>query len=246
MVDPQSCPCCREHLLRAGRRRSGRETPRCQSRRRRSRRGESFRRRVPFRVMSQYVPDGCVAGDRAARPARRVVRGRAPSRAAQWRIGTEYEKVAVRPRRRPRRAVLRTARHRGDAAAAGRALRLGADRRGRAHRRPAAARKASITLEPGGQLELSGEQCDSVHCAAGRVRRARRPDRHRRRRARHRLPRPRHAAGQHAGRDRVGAEAALSDHGAAHDARRHPRPAHDEADRHRAGRTSTTPARPTR
>jgi glutamate--cysteine ligase len=26
--------------------------------------------------------------------------------------------------------------------------------------------KASITLEPGGQLEMSGQQCDSLHCAA--------------------------------------------------------------------------------
>ena len=37
--------------------------------------------------------------------------------------------------------------------------------RGRPHRRAAAARKAAITLEPGGQLELSGELCESVHCA---------------------------------------------------------------------------------
>ncbi len=79
-----------------------------------------------------------------------------------WRIGTEYEKVAVR-------------------AANGRALpftngieevlRRLADRYdwdpivedGRIVALHGAA--AAITLEPGGQLELSGEQCESVHCA---------------------------------------------------------------------------------
>ena len=82
--------------------------------------------------------------------------------ASQWRIGTEYEKVAVRPDtgaaapftggieellrrmadRYPWTPILED----------GRIVALGGPH-------------ASITLEPGGQLELSGEICDSVHCA---------------------------------------------------------------------------------
>jgi len=81
---------------------------------------------------------------------------------SDWRIGTEYEKVAVRTGdghavpftggieeilrrladRYPWRPILED----------GRTVALQGER-------------ASITLEPGGQLELSGEQCDSVHCA---------------------------------------------------------------------------------
>jgi len=82
---------------------------------------------------------------------------------ANWRIGTEYEKVAVW-------------------AATGEAVpftggieeilrRLGEQyawepivEDGRIVALQGA--QASITLEPGGQLELSGEQCDSVHCAS--------------------------------------------------------------------------------
>ena len=89
-------------------------------------------------------------------------------------------------------------RHRRGAAPAGGALWVDTDRRRGPHRRPAGT-KAAITLEPGGQLELSGQQCESVHCAQAEFARARRGDRHRRRRARHRLSRPRHAADQHAG-----------------------------------------------
>jgi glutamate--cysteine ligase len=81
---------------------------------------------------------------------------------AQWRIGTEYEKVAVHPKtgvaapftggieellrrmadRYPWTPIIE----------GGRVVALGGPH-------------ASITLEPGGQLELSGEICDSVHCA---------------------------------------------------------------------------------
>src|SRR5437868_7704047 len=31
--------------------------------------------------------------------------------------------------------------------------------------------RSSITLEPGGQLEMSGQQCDSLHCANDELRR---------------------------------------------------------------------------
>jgi glutamate--cysteine ligase len=81
---------------------------------------------------------------------------------SQWRIGTEYEKVVVNPAdgkavpfmggieeilrrladRYPWTPLLED----------GRIVALQGD-------------GASITLEPGGQLELSGQQCDSVHCA---------------------------------------------------------------------------------
>ncbi|MGH7836745.1 MAG: glutamate--cysteine ligase [Candidatus Binataceae bacterium] len=83
---------------------------------------------------------------------------------AEWRVGTEYEKIAV-------------------SAADGRALpfsgprgveeilRRLADRYGYEpadeHGRLIALKgeRAPITIEPGGQIELSGEQCDTIHCA---------------------------------------------------------------------------------
>jgi glutamate--cysteine ligase len=82
----------------------------------------------------------------------------------RWRIGTEYEKVAVdratgeaTPFSGPRgiEAVLR-----------GLAERYGWDPKEEEGRTVALAREgASITLEPGAQLELSGEQCSTIHCA---------------------------------------------------------------------------------
>lgn len=81
---------------------------------------------------------------------------------SDWRIGTEYEKVAVRsdghavPFTGGIEEILRRLADRHPAwrpiLEDGRMVALQGDR-------------ASITLEPGGQLELSGEQCDSVHCA---------------------------------------------------------------------------------
>ncbi|HLW70435.1 MAG TPA: glutamate-cysteine ligase family protein [Candidatus Binataceae bacterium] len=83
---------------------------------------------------------------------------------AQWRVGTEYEKVAV-------------------SAASGRALPFSGPRGVEEilrrlvdhygyepddeHGRLIALKgeRAPITIEPGGQIELSGEQCDSIHCA---------------------------------------------------------------------------------
>lgn len=82
----------------------------------------------------------------------------------QWRIGTEYEKVAVRredgravPFSGPRGIEMllrRLAERYGwePVEEDGRTIALGGH-------------KASITLEPGGQVELSGELCESVHCA---------------------------------------------------------------------------------
>jgi len=79
-----------------------------------------------------------------------------------WRIGTEYEKVAVWqsnghavPFTNGIEEVLRRLADRYDwqpIAEEGRLVALSNAR-------------ASVTLEPGGQLELSGELCDSVHCA---------------------------------------------------------------------------------
>lgn len=80
----------------------------------------------------------------------------------EWRIGTEYEKVAVRaadgtaaPFTGGIEEVLRRLADRFDwepVIENGRLIAL-------------AGARASITLEPGGQLELSGEVCDNVHCA---------------------------------------------------------------------------------
>jgi glutamate--cysteine ligase len=83
---------------------------------------------------------------------------------AEWRVGTEYEKVGVleesgvaAPFSGPRgiEAVLR-----------GLADRFGWEPKLERGRIVALyGRKANITVEPGGQLELSGEQCESIHCA---------------------------------------------------------------------------------
>src|SRR5438445_12250414 len=81
---------------------------------------------------------------------------------ADWRIGTEYEKVAVWaadgravPFTGGIEEVLRRLAERFEwepIIEDGRVVALhGA--------------KAAVTLEPGGQLELSGQQCDNVHCA---------------------------------------------------------------------------------
>jgi len=81
---------------------------------------------------------------------------------ANWKIGTEYEKVAVWaanghavPFTGGIEEILRRLAERYDwepIVEDGRVVAL----HGAA---------AAITLEPGGQLELSGQQCDSVHCA---------------------------------------------------------------------------------
>jgi glutamate--cysteine ligase len=83
---------------------------------------------------------------------------------SQWRIGSEYEKVAVSARDGRalpfsgpggveeilKRLVERYGYEPDDEH--GRIVALKGDR-------------ASITIEPGGQIELSGEQCETIHCA---------------------------------------------------------------------------------
>ena len=83
---------------------------------------------------------------------------------SEWRVGTEYEKVAVSvedgtalPFSGPR-GVEHMLKRMADRYGyepddeEGRVLALKSDR-------------ASITIEPGGQIELSGEQCETIHCA---------------------------------------------------------------------------------
>jgi glutamate--cysteine ligase len=83
---------------------------------------------------------------------------------AQWRIGSEYEKVAVR-------AADATALPFSGPGGVEEILRRMAERFGwqpdEEHGRILALRgeRASITIEPGGQIELSGEQCGTIHCA---------------------------------------------------------------------------------
>jgi glutamate--cysteine ligase len=82
----------------------------------------------------------------------------------RWRIGTEYEKVVVD------RATGRAAPFSGprgiEALLRGLAERYGWEPKEEAGRTVALAREgATVTLEPGGQLELSGVQCPNVHCA---------------------------------------------------------------------------------
>ena len=112
--------------------------------------------------MSQYVADGSVPVSIEHYDQLVEFLAGACKPRASWRIGTEYEKVAVWaanghavPFTGGIEEVLR---------------RLGErypwepiveDGRIVALHDP----HASITLEPGGQLELSGQQCDSVHCA---------------------------------------------------------------------------------
>jgi glutamate--cysteine ligase len=83
---------------------------------------------------------------------------------AEWKVGTEYEKVAVSttdgtalPFSGPRgveeflrRLVDQYGYQQDDEH--GRLIALKGER-------------APITIEPGGQIELSGEQCDTIHCA---------------------------------------------------------------------------------
>jgi glutamate--cysteine ligase len=82
----------------------------------------------------------------------------------QWRIGTEYEKVAVDAR--SARAVPFSGPRGVETILKRLSDRFGyepEDEEGRilALKGPASA----ITLEPGGQIELSGEQCADIHCA---------------------------------------------------------------------------------
>lgn len=114
--------------------------------------------------MSQYVPEQGVSApiERRDQLVESFIKAAKPR--ADWRIGTEYEKVAVRVE--DGHAVPFSGPHGIEALLKGLADRFGwepmlEDGRTIALRNS----KASITLEPGGQLELSGQVCDSVHCA---------------------------------------------------------------------------------
>ena len=82
----------------------------------------------------------------------------------RWRVGSEYEKIAVSARDG---RALPFSGPRGVEAI----LKLLAERHGYQpedeHGRILALKteRASITIEPGGQIELSGEQCETIHCA---------------------------------------------------------------------------------
>lgn len=82
----------------------------------------------------------------------------------RWRVGTEYEKIAVRA---ADGHAAPFSGHNGIEALLGRlADRYGWEPLLEDGRTVALkGRRAWVTLEPGGQVELSGEQCDSVHCA---------------------------------------------------------------------------------
>src|SRR5216683_2559204 len=81
----------------------------------------------------------------------------------QWRIGTEYEKVAVRARDGHALPFSGTG-------GVEHLLRLMAERFGyepveeEGRILALAGKRAAITIEPGGQIELSGEQCETIHC----------------------------------------------------------------------------------
>src|SRR5213593_1970580 len=88
---------------------------------------------------------------------------------ARWMIGTEYEKVAVE------RASGKAAPFSGprgiETMLRGLAERFGWEPKEEDGRVVALARGgASITLEPGAQLELSGEQCPTIHCTERELR----------------------------------------------------------------------------
>src|SRR5947209_8472524 len=82
----------------------------------------------------------------------------------QWKVGTEYEKVAVR-------ATDGTPLPFSGKSGVEQMLRMLADRYGwepdeeEGRILSLRGQRAAITIEPGGQIELSGEQCDTIHCA---------------------------------------------------------------------------------
>jgi glutamate--cysteine ligase len=81
-----------------------------------------------------------------------------------WRVGTEYEKVAVR-------TIDGRAMPYSGPGGVEDFLRKMADSYGfepedeHGHVLALKGDRSAITIEPGGQIELSGEQCDSIHCA---------------------------------------------------------------------------------
>lgn len=114
--------------------------------------------------MSEFQPSDASREPIAGRDAlvQYILAGAKPR--SEWRVGTEYEKVGVLEEtgaaapfsgKRGIEAVLR-----------GLAERYGWEPKLERGRIIALyGRNANITVEPGGQLELSGEQCESIHCA---------------------------------------------------------------------------------
>src|SRR5262249_42584998 len=82
----------------------------------------------------------------------------------EWRVGTEYEKVGVLEESG---VAAPFSGDRGiEAVLARLAERFGWEpKRERGRIIALTGRAANISVEPGGQLELSGEQCSSIHCA---------------------------------------------------------------------------------
>ncbi|MBX3028376.1 glutamate--cysteine ligase [bacterium] len=118
--------------------------------------------------MSQYVPESGISPEIERRDQLIEYFAHSVKPREQWRIGTEYEKVAVRrsdgravPFSGPRgiETLLKRLADRYDWEPLEEDGRIVALRGG----------KAAITLEPGGQVELSGEVCESVHCAAAEL-----------------------------------------------------------------------------
>jgi glutamate--cysteine ligase len=116
--------------------------------------------------MSEFIggedPTARLPIDDVADLVRYIAAGAKPQE--DWRVGTEYEKVGVL---KESGVAAPFSGERGIEAV----LRALADRFGwqpkLEHGRIIAltGRDANITVEPGGQLELSGEQCASIHCA---------------------------------------------------------------------------------
>jgi glutamate--cysteine ligase len=83
---------------------------------------------------------------------------------AQWRVGSEYEKVVVR------NSDGTAIPYSGAGGVEDLLQRMAADygfepEDEHGHILALKGDRSAITLEPGGQIELSGEQCDSIHCA---------------------------------------------------------------------------------
>lgn len=115
--------------------------------------------------MSQYVPESGISPEIERRDQLIEYFTESVKPRAQWRVGTEYEKVAVR--RSDGRAVPFSGPRGIEMLLRHMAERYGWEPLEEEGRVVALqGRKAAITLEPGGQVELSGEVCDSVHCAA--------------------------------------------------------------------------------
>ena len=82
----------------------------------------------------------------------------------QWRVGSEYEKVLVRVK--DGTALPFSGRHGVEALLQRLIDRYGYEADGEEGRIVALqGERAPITIEPGGQVELSGEQCETIHCA---------------------------------------------------------------------------------